>query len=426
MPLGLYLHVPFCARKCDYCAFYKETADRAKIELYLNAIEQELKKFTPPKPVETIFFGGGTPTLLSARDLDRLCGAVKKVAGEQVREWTIECAPATLKPNKLEVLKEWGVNRFSLGVQSFNEKTLAAIGRPHSLKQVEEAVGMLREFCTPPNPSLGEENNSGGFTPTCPSQLPSKQGTIDINSFNPKRFTWNIDLIFAAADITFADWMADLEKAMSLGVPHLSTYCLTFESDTEMFLKMLHGSKKKPTAEEEARFYQTTWKFLRGAGMHHYELANFARVGHECRHNLNTWNMGEWVGYGPSAASQVSILPSLGGGQEVGAKRFTNIPNLEAWAEGVKNGERALVDNLTLTARELATDAIVFGLRMPDGVNLAEIQKKFGMENVDKLERLGENLRREGYLQREKICWKLTDKGLLVADRVGLEVMSLA
>jgi oxygen-independent coproporphyrinogen-3 oxidase len=377
--LGLYLHVPFCAKACEFCAFYKESADRKKIDAYLEAIELELENFPPTKPVTTIFFGGGTPTLLSAEDLDRLCSAVRRVAPNPI-EWTIECAPATLKKDKIEVLKKHGVNRFSLGVQSFSPTVLEAIGRPHTTKQTQEAIELLKS----------ETQN------------------------------WNIDLIFAAADSTMGEWERDLQAAIELNPNHISTYCLTFESDTALFLKMLKdtkkGSNKKPSAEEEARFYLKTWEILRGAGYHHYELANFARARFECKHNLSTWHMNEWLGYGPSAASQVKLKDSF--------YRYSNISDLDAWAKGVKDKKRVLVEEETLTSLQMSADAIMFALRLVDGVDVEKIQERFGCLEENKLKSLGDSLEEEKLLVRSGTHWRLTDEGLLLADRIGEEILS--
>ena len=371
--LGLYIHVPFCAKQCEFCAFYKEKADRTKIDLYMEAIIEELEKFPPGRGVETVFMGGGTPTLLTAGDLERLCHAVRTATGNDLTEWTIECAPGTLNKDKIYILKKWGVTRFSLGVQSFNEKTLAAIGRPHSLKQVEESIVLLRD--------------------------------------NAKN--WNIDLIFAAAESALPDWTEDLEKAVSLGSNHISTYCLTFESDTELYLKMIKGAKKRPSADEEALFYKRTWEFLRGTGFHHYEVANFARQGFECRHNLNTWRMQEWLGYGPAAASQFN------------RRRHSNIPDLEQWATGVKSGRRVLVDETYLGQKELALDSLVFGLRMPEGTDTRELRGLLGPVETEKLQEIGDDLCKDGLLAIDKTIWRLTDDGLLLADRIGAELLEI-
>jgi len=370
-PLGLYLHVPFCAKECEFCAFYKEKADRKKIDKYLEGIQLQLKKYPPAGPISTVFFGGGTPTLLTADDLAYVCEAVRQVAGANIAEWTVECAPNTLTEDKIKVLQSFGVNRFSLGVQSFNAATLNAIGRPHTLAQTQKAIELLKTHTK----------------------------------------NWNIDLIFAAADATLPQWEEDLQTAIAYQPYHISTYCLTLESDTELYLKMLRGSKKKPSADEEASFYLRTWDILTQAGFIHYELANFARTGFECQHNLNTWHMNDWIGYGPSAASQIN------------GHRYSHIPDLDQWHEGVVKNTPKLINEEHLTPYQLAVDAVTFGLRLPDGIHLGQIQEKFAVQFPAKaLGQLQEGLHSQGLLQFEEGVgsqWRLTRQGLLVADAVG-------
>lgn len=368
--LGLYVHVPFCAKMCEFCAFYKERADRKKIDIYLDAIELELATWPKDRQVSTVFFGGGTPSLLIEKDLDRLCGAVKQLIGDHKVEWTIECAPNTLTEGKLQVLLQHGVNRFSLGVQSFSPRVLEAIGRPHTPEQTLDAIELLMA--------------------------------------NVKN--WNIDLIFAAADSTLDEWKRDLTQAIEHNPKHISTYCLTFESDTAMYVKMMRGKKKRPSADEEARFYLETWKILREAGYHHYELANFARPGWECRHNLRTWHMHEWRGVGPGAASQLEL------------RRWSNVADLESWAAGASTNQPRVTDEEKLTPHQLAVDALVFGLRLVDGVRPDQISRRFSDLGSETLAQLQEDLTGEGLLQVEDGVWKLTDEGLLVADAIGAEV----
>jgi oxygen-independent coproporphyrinogen III oxidase len=419
-PLGLYVHVPFCAKKCDYCAFYQEKPASEAIDKYLSAIKLELKKWPPQGKVTTVFMGGGTPSLLSTPDLEALCGGIREAveaSGAKVGEveWSIELAPSTVKPDKLEMLKRIGVNRFSLGVQSFNPATLEAIGRPHSLPQIEAAIAML------------------------------KAASIE---------NWNMDLIFAAAEEGLGAWMADLERAVAASPAHISTYCLTFEGDTKLFLKMLQGLKRKPTPDEEARFYEATWAFLEARGFHQYEVSNFARRGRECRHNLNTWRMAEWVGYGPSAASQRKEEKEFYGKEECGAARqrgltpasrsaaggahppapqdmqsasakflrYANVADLKSWEAGVASGQRSLVNESVLTPAEMAVDAVIFGLRMREGVDVAEIERRFAPLK-EAVYNAAQALVKEDLLKISGFQWKLTRKGMLVADRVAVELM---
>jgi len=283
----------------------------------------------------------------------------------------VELAPSSVRADKLAALREVGVTRVSMGVQSFDEATLDALGRRHSPRQIREAWELVR---------------SAGF------------GSV------------NLDLIFAVPGQDEARWEADLREAARLGPDHLSTYCLTFEEDTALFVKLSKG-KVRIDRGLEARLYRRTWRILAEAGYAQYEVSNFARPGHECRHNLATWEMREWRGYGPSAASQCE------------GRRWTNVADLERWRAGVESGRPATEQEVALSPALLLCDALVFGLRMNRGVEPAALAARLGAETPPGLARLAERLAEEGLA-----CWDgrrlaLTDEGRLVADAVGVEVM---
>ncbi len=345
--LGLYVHVPFCASTCDFCAFYQEQPERAELDRYLAGIERELDLAGPRQPAETIFWGGGTPSALPARDLDRLGRALLNHLGAPPREWSIEMAPSSVRADKLAVLRDLGVTRVSLGVQSFDEKTLTALGRRHSPAQVLAAIDAIR---------------AAGFD------------------------NFNLDLIFAAPGQKLADWLADLQIAVHHQPAHLSTYCLTFEEDTALWLKLSQG-QVRPDPAVDAHLYEATWDFLAAAGYPQYEISNYARPGHACIHNLNTWAMREWVGLGPSAASQFN------------GQRYANPSDLARWLDGLTSGTPARVDVVPLTPALLATDALVFGLRCNRGVDLAALAARFPEFNFAALAPLWEELAGEGLLE---------------------------
>jgi oxygen-independent coproporphyrinogen III oxidase len=221
----------------------------------------------------------------------------------------------------------------------------------------------------------------------------------------------NIDLMFALPGQTAAEWAGDVREAGSLAPDHLSTYCLTFEEDTKLWIKLSQG-RVKLDPELEATLYEATWSQLAELGYAQYEVSNFARPGHACLHNLNTWRMHEWVGLGPSAASQQ------------GGWRGANVADLDRWAGQVERGERVTEDRVALTPRLLAEDALIFGLRMNAGVDLARWRKRApdapwcAVEDTLATLAAGELLQREGDIVR------LTQRGRLVADSVGAEIMA--
>ena len=368
--ISAYLHIPFCASSCDFCAFYQEQPERAEISRYLGSMESEMSYFKQSKPVDTVFWGGGTPGLLPAGDLLRLGKAMVAQLGKPP-EWSVELAPSSVRADKLAALREVGVTRVSMGIQSFDEATLEALGRRHSVRQVRDAWELVR---------------AAGFE------------------------SINLDLIFAVPGQDEARWEADLREAMLLGPDHLSTYCLTFEEDTAMFVKLSKG-KVRIDRDLETRLYRRTWELLAEGGYTQYEISNFARPGHECRHNLATWEMHDWVGFGPSAASQHA------------GRRWSNVADLRKWREGVASGIPAIENVVALSPALLLCDALVFGLRMNRGVEPEVLAKRFGTEVPQAFGALADKLAEEGLATWEAGRLALTDEGRLVADAVGLEVM---
>ena len=366
---ALYLHVPFCASSCDFCSFYQEQPKRGEIDRYLAAIERELE-LHPPGRVETAFWGGGTPGLLPADDLRRLGHAMTRAAG-QPNEWSVELAPSSVRADKLAALKEIGVTRVSMGVQSFDDVTLDALGRRHSPKQIMEAWELIE---------------AAGFA------------------------SRNLDLIFAIPGQDEQRWTEDLRRAIELQPDHLSTYCLTFEEDTAMFVKLSQG-KVKIDRELEARLYRQTWEQLEANGYAQYETSNFARAGHACRHNLITWEMGSWIGYGPSAASQW------------GQRRWTNPANLDQWIKGIEAGTPVLEQVKDLSAADLLCDALVFGLRLNAGVNPAALAARFATPLPARVTHLFEALVQEGLMEAAGSQVRLTGEGRMRADAVGVSII---
>jgi oxygen-independent coproporphyrinogen-3 oxidase len=381
---GLYVHVPFCSSTCDFCAFYQVQPDAEKIARYLEAVECETGLVDwSGRPVGTVFWGGGTPGLLSPGQLERLGTAVRRVPLSPRVEWTVELAPASVTPARLRVLRDLGVTRVSIGVQSLRPSLLDALGRLHTREQALLAY---------------ERARVAGFASV------------------------NLDLMFALPGQTEEDWLSDLDEVIGLAPDHVSTYCLTFEEDTALWVRLAQG-KVKLDPEREAKLYERTWSHLAAAGYAQYEVSNFARPGHVCVHNLNTWRMGEWVGLGPAAASQQD------------GWRGRNPADLARWSDDVKAGRRAEEERESLTAARLLEDSLIFGLRMNAGVSLARLRARFGstLRAEDAGDRLWrdvaqrlERLEREGLLRRydEQVC--LTDRGRLLADAVGSEFLGLA
>jgi oxygen-independent coproporphyrinogen-3 oxidase len=260
-----------------------------------------------------------------------------------------------------------------LGIQSFQPVWLEALGRQHSVEQVRRAYDRIR---------------AGGWSNV------------------------NVDLMFAFPGQSEADWQADLTEAIALAPEHISTYCLTFEEDTALWAKLSQG-KVKLDPEKELAFYEAGWARLAEAGYDQYEVSNFARPGYACRHNLATWAMQDWVGLGPSAASQ-------GGGW-----RGANIADLGVWRERIAAGQRMTEARVQLSPSLLAEDALIFGLRMNAGVDLAPWQVRCPEAPWAEFETTLGRLEEDGLLGREGSRVRLTHRGRLMADAVGAELISV-
>jgi oxygen-independent coproporphyrinogen III oxidase len=370
-PLGLYVHVPFCASTCDFCAFYQTSPTAEAVAMFLSALAGEAGLVAWKRPVTTVFWGGGTPGLLAPRDLLKLGEIVRGRLGGTPREWSVELAPASVTDERLAALREAGVTRVSLGVQSFQPALLEALGRRHTREQALRAYAHVR---------------AAGFASV------------------------NLDLIFAVPGQDEAAWRADLREAVALAPDHISTYCLTFEEDTALWVKLSRGQVKRDI-NLEAQFYELTWAELAAAGYAQYEISNFARPGHACLHNLNTWRMHEWVGLGPSAASQHA------------GWRGANVADLEKWSTQVAAGGRMTEQRVQLAPALLAEDALIFGLRMNDGVNLAALRTRWPNAPWATADALAGRLAAEGLAERMGDSLRLTSRGRLLADAVGAEIL---
>jgi oxygen-independent coproporphyrinogen-3 oxidase len=367
----MYVHVPFCAKTCDFCAFYQVQPKADSIEEYLETVELESKLVNWDRPITTVFWGGGTPGLLAPRDLERLGEVVRARAGGALQEWTVELAPASVTEARLKVLKEIGVTRVSMGAQSFQPELLDALGRQHKREQVFAAYEKIRA-----------------------AQFSSA----------------NLDLIFAIPGQDENAWIGDLRQAIALAPDHLSTYCLTFEEDTALWVKLAQG-KVKLDPEREAALYERTWSELDQAGYAQYEISNFARPGHACKHNLNTWRMHSWVGLGPSGASQYQ------------GWRGANVADLAVWRAHVLRGERATEDRAALTPQLLVEDALIFGLRMNEGVDLIALAQQLPKAPWKEIYVLLDRFVTDGLAARIGGRCQLTLRGRLLADAIGSEIM---
>lgn len=353
----LYVHTPFCAAICPYCAFYVHRGGAGAQRDFTSALTTEWRRAQEefPLALETIYFGGGTPSLLSAELFAELA---ELIPWQNEKEFTLEVNPATVTPEKAAAWRAAGVNRISLGAQSFDAEMLKLLGRQHAPGDIAETCALLREH---------------GFS------------------------NINIDLMFALPSQSEAKWEETLRAALACAPNHISAYALTYEEDTPFFEKLQRGEWKQDEAREIAMFERTR-DVLGTAGLVDYEISNFARPGFESQHNLAYWRGADYLGLGPSACSTI------------GGQRWRNVPDTKAYAERVARGESVRGELETLDAATRAKERIMFGLRMREGVARAE----FGDDapQLKDLVTLGLAFEEEGRV-------RLTPKGKLVADSVA-------
>jgi oxygen-independent coproporphyrinogen III oxidase len=365
----IYVHIPFCARICPYCAFYKDLLDRSQTWRFCEALLQELAGCQPVYPPSagrarrvvpsTIYFGGGTPTALNIAQLEMLLrGFHERLDLSRLIEWTIEANPGSVSARKAAVLKKVGVNRISLGVQSWDDNLLRLLGREHNADQAEESFRVLRD---------------AGFT------------------------NINIDLMFGLPDQTVQQWRRTLDKTIALQPEHISTYCLTYEEDTEFFLRHTRGEfRQEPDADAE--FFEITMSILENAMYGHYEISNYARPGSESVHNRAYWLGKDYLGIGPSAVSTI------------GAQRWQNVLDYRAYIDRVVAGVSPRESSEHLTHEMKRTERIVLALRTREGIPAPELESCATETNeLIALELLRES---HGY-------FVLTRKGKTLADSVA-------
>src|SRR5438105_8537710 len=357
----IYVHIPFCARICPYCAFYKELLDRSQTPRFYEAILAELHRHGKDRHLlpSTIYFGGGTPTALTTGQLEFLLGGFRdQLDLSELIEWTTEANPGSVSPGKAALLQRLGINRISLGIQSWDDDLLKLLGREHNAKQGEESFAIFR---------------GAGFS------------------------NINIDLMFGLPGQTIEQWQSTLVRTVSLMPEHISTYCLTYEEDTEFFLRHARGEFRQDS-DADAAFFEMTMSILEAAGYEHYEISNYARPGFRSAHNRAYWSGADYLGIGPSAFSTI------------GMTRWQNVPNFRSYADALLSGVPAVGSVEHLTPEIKRAEKIALGLRTRDGVSAAFLQ--------DRQSATQEFIER-GLLRRSNGNFTLTDAGKALADSVA-------
>jgi oxygen-independent coproporphyrinogen-3 oxidase len=374
---GLYVHVPFCAHKCHYCDFYSITGQsQQRMERFVTLVLAEADLWAAAglsiRPA-TVFFGGGTPTALSIEQMHCLIAGLRdRFDLTAVTEWTTEANPNTVTIEYCQALREGGVNRISMGAQSFDRAELAMLERNHNPDDVPQCVSIAR---------------AAGF----------------------RRI--NVDLIYAIPGQSMRSWAVSLETAMSLGLTHMSCYGLTYEPNTAMTRRKQLGQFSPAAETLELEMFHHTRRRLTEAGLPPYEISNFATAGEACRHNLNYWHGGNYIALGPSAASHIDGC------------RFRNRPNLGEWERGVEGGDLPAIDIEMLTPRQRAGELIMLQLRLTEGVRYADLTRRFGGEARSWFVEPADRLQKLGLIEAESDGFRLAERGLDVADAVAAEFL---
>jgi oxygen-independent coproporphyrinogen-3 oxidase len=368
-PRAAYIHVPFCAHHCGYCDFAVAAGQDHLIDLYLEALAEEFAGLREPAPIRTLFLGGGTPTHLNPHQLEHLLRDLAhwlplQADGAAPPEFSVESTPDSLDVEKVDLLEAFGVNRVSVGVQTFNARLLPALDRVHNADQIPVALETVRR------------------------RIPQL----------------SLDLIFGIPGQSLDDWSADLEQAIAYGTHHLSTYGLTYEKGTPLWKQRQRGQVRPVDEETERAMYLRAMDQLKAAGFEHYEISNFAKPGKRCRHNEVYWANEAYWGFGVGAARYVM------------GRRELNTRNTQDYIRRMLSKETSIFQSEELQAEERARETFAVQLRRADGIDREQFQQQTGF-HLDSL--IGPKLAgytAEDFLEDDGRRVRLTRQGKCVAD----------
>ena len=366
--LGLYLHIPFCSSICNYCNFNRGLFDAGVKARYIDALQREIRGSALVAPADTIFFGGGTPSLLEPEEIAELIGACRATFHiESDVEITLETNPETSSADRMERFRAAGVNRISFGVQSFRESELRRLGRLHTADRAIRAV---------------EEARGAGFD------------------------NISLDLMMWLPQQSQADWRASVEALIAVGPEHASLYLLELYPNAPLREEMARSGWSLAPDDDAAEMYLWSLQRLDEAGYRQYEISNVSRPGWQSRHNLKYWTDGAWLGFGCGAHSTYD------------GTRWKNVASTEDYIARVSNGASPVVERRQLAAAERLEEALFTGLRLSQGVDIVGVGEQYG---IDAWRRFGADLEpfiAQGLLIREGSCLRLTRDGMLLANEI--------
>ncbi len=371
---GIYIHIPFCRQRCFYCDFYK-TLDTSLLPEFISALKKEIvlrKNYLENEPVKTIYFGGGTPSVLSEKELNEILSFIKaEFTVHQKAEITFEANPDDLTPNYLQQIYNAGINRLSIGIQSFNDELLKSMNRRHSAFQAIESV-----------------------------KNAVKSGIKNIS----------IDLIYGLPNLTHSDWEASLEQIFALPVTHLSAYHLTYHKGTNFYKKLKNGTLKETTETESISQFNTLIEITEKNGFEQYEISNFAKNKLYSKHNTSYWTGEKYIGLGPSAHSFNGI------------SRQWNISHTKKYISEIENGRDCFEEEI-LTENDKFNEYILTRIRTIWGVSLNEIENYFGIEKKKYFLQTISQYKNTGLIVRKNNVFTLSKKGLFISDEIMTNLM---
>ncbi|GMA07498.1 coproporphyrinogen III oxidase [Tetragenococcus halophilus subsp. flandriensis] len=366
-----YIHIPFCEHICFYCNFNKVFLKGQPVDEYIQGLLKEIQLTLDVHPTDvsqTIYIGGGTPTSLSASQLDDLLSGITQLLPvETTKEFTIEANPGDLTQEKLDVIKNYGINRLSMGVQTFDNRLLRKIGRKHTAEDVYQTLKLI------------EKNQ------------------IDNVS---------IDLIYALPGQSIADFLTTLQKAIALDLPHYAMYSLILENKTMFMNWVRRGRIELPEQEEEAKMFELAINEMEKAGFSHYEVSNFAKKGWESKHNLVYWNNEHYYGFGAGASGYLN------------QERYKNFGPIQHYLNPLRNNQLPIIETEELSFKNQIEEELFLGLRKKEGVSLQHFKEKFNLELTDLYQQVLPKLFDEQLLTFNNDHLKLTRKGLFLGNEV--------
>ncbi|MCH7948946.1 MAG: radical SAM family heme chaperone HemW [Candidatus Dadabacteria bacterium] len=378
MSFGIYIHIPYCVTKCPYCDFNSYgVGGRFPEKEYTESILHELEFYRSEiqgARLNSIFFGGGTPSLFDPRSIEKIISKIYQITCPVDNlEVSLEVNPKTADLEKLKGLRSAGINRISVGIQSFSKRKLSFLGR---INTPEDSRGILKDII------------NAGFK------------------------NYSLDLMYGTKDETFSEWEADLKEALGFDYPHISAYCLTIEDGTEFGKRYALGKLKLPTDEKLTDFIIYTTEFFEDAGYRQYEISNYSKHGFECRHNMLYWRGESYLGLGAGAHSHSAM-----GNSSLWGKRWANLRNPALYMKTVNEEKKPLDFTEELKREEVIEDKVLMGLRLKDGIDILELENTFQLKaDMDKVG----HLVRDGFLEYSDSSIRLTKKGNLLSNAVIL------